>query len=87
MHRFIAAHRPDVILLGWDERAWTRLAFQAWWSVFSLKRLAQRCAKPIVVGIVRRAADLDWLARRGADAAVADMDCIAGIPAAATPRP
>lgn len=76
MHRFIEEHRPDVILLGWDERPWTRTAFRAWWSVFSLKRLAHRYGKPIVPGIVRRTDDLAWLSRRGIGMAVADMDFI-----------
>jgi len=76
MHGFMAAHRPDVILLGWDERPWTRLAFKAWWSLFSLDRLARRYGNPIVPGIVRRMDDLAWLSRRGIGMAVADMDFI-----------
>jgi len=80
MHRFMAAHRPDVILLGWDERRWTHLAFKAWWSVCSLERLGRRYGRPVVLGIVRRQADLDWLAQRGVEMAVADMDFIDGTP-------
>lgn len=76
MHRFIGAHDPDVILLGWDERPWTRLAFRAWWSLFSLERLARRYGRPIVPGIVRREADLDWLGGRGIEMAVADIEFI-----------
>ena len=76
MHRFMAAHRPDVILLGWDERLWTRFAFKTWWSLFSLERLARRYGKPVVPGIVRRTDDLAWLSRRGIGMTVADMDCI-----------
>jgi len=76
MHRFIEAHHPDIVLLCWDERAWTRFAFRVWWSLFSLKRSAQRYSKPIIVGIVRQAADLEWLAQQGVDAAIADMDFI-----------
>lgn len=76
MHRFIEAHRPDVILLGWDQRLWTRLAFRAWWSAFPLTRLTRRYGKPVVVGIVRRAADLQWLSRQNVHAAVADMDVL-----------
>jgi hypothetical protein len=77
MHRFIAACDPDVILLGWDERRWTRLAFRAWWSVFPLARLARRYRKPVVAGIVRRRSDLDWLSRQNVYAATVDMDVIA----------
>jgi hypothetical protein len=65
---------PDVLLLGWDGRSWTRLAFRIWWSAFSLERMAQRHNKPVVAGIVQRISDLSWLARQGLHAAVADMD-------------
>lgn len=65
---------PDMLFLGWDARAWTRLAFRAWWTAFSLERTAQRFGIPVVAGVVQRPADLDWLARQGVYAAVADMD-------------
>lgn len=65
---------PDVLFLGWDARAWTRLAFRAWWTALSLERTAQRCGIPVVAGVVQRPGDLDWLARQGVHAAVADMD-------------
>lgn len=74
LERALRAHAPDVLLLGWDHRAWTRRAFRGWWSVFSLPRLAARHRVPVVVGIVQRAADLAWLARQGVDAAVTDLD-------------
>jgi hypothetical protein len=75
--RIVREHAPDVLLLGWDGRAWTRLAFRIWWSFFSLARMAQRHNKPVVAGIVRRSGDLSWLARQGLYAAVADMDLVA----------
>jgi glycerophosphoryl diester phosphodiesterase len=68
------AYAPDVLFLGWDDRAWTRAAFRAWWSAASLARLGQRHRVPVVVGIVQRAADLDWLRRQGVHAAVTDFD-------------
>jgi len=74
--RLAAAFSPDVILLGWDERAWTRLAFRAWWSVFSLRRMGQRYSAEVVVGVARRASDVRWLRRQGIDAAVIDMAAI-----------
>lgn len=88
MHRFIAAHRPDVILLGWDERRkpWSRLAFRAWWSVFPLARVTRRAGTPVVVGIIRRASDLHWLSRRNIYAAIADMDVLDGTQGARTPQ-
>jgi glycerophosphoryl diester phosphodiesterase len=72
--RAMRAYAPDVLFLGWDYRAWSRIAFQAWWSAFSLARLAGRHRVPVVVGIVQRAVDLDWLGRRGVHAAVTDFD-------------
>jgi glycerophosphoryl diester phosphodiesterase len=72
--RAMHAFAPDMLFLGWDYRAWSRIAFQAWWSVFSLARLARRHGLPVVVGIVQRAADLDWLERQGVHAAVTDVD-------------
>jgi hypothetical protein len=80
MQGFIAAHDPDLILLGWNSRPWTRAAFRAWWSVASLPRLSQRTGKPVVAGIVRRTADLHWLTRQNVHAAVADMDVVGEAP-------
>ena len=74
LDRAVAMWTPDVLMLGWDDRAWTRIAFRAWWSVFSLARLARRHRVPVVAGIVQRAADLKWLARQGIHAAVVDFE-------------
>jgi glycerophosphoryl diester phosphodiesterase len=74
LDRAVSTYAPDVLFLGWDHRAWSRVAFRAWWSVFSLARLARRHKMPVVVGIVQRAADLDWLARQDVHAAVTDFD-------------
>jgi len=72
--RVVRRHAPDVLCLGWDARAWTRLAFRAWWSVFSLERMARRHGLPVVVGVAQRAGDVHWLSRQRVYAAVADMD-------------
>ncbi len=80
LDRAVRAYAPDVLFLGWDHRAWTRTAFRAWWSVFSLAQLSRRHRVPVVVGIVQRAGDLEWLRRQGVDAAVTDLD--ATLPAA-----
>jgi hypothetical protein len=69
---------PDVLLLGWDDRAWTRMAFRAWWSLFSLDRLGRRHRLPVVAGIVQRSSDLAWLSRQHVYAAVADIDRVRG---------
>jgi hypothetical protein len=74
LHRAVRTFAPDVLLLGWDERRWTRAAFRCWWSMFSLERIVRRHRLPLVVGVAQRAADLDWLARQPLYAAVADVD-------------
>ena len=74
--RLAARHKPDVILLGWDERAWTRRAFRLWWGTASLRRMGARHGAAVVVGVAQRRADLRWLARQGIEAATADMDLL-----------
>lgn len=74
--RLAVAVAPDVILLGWDDRTWTRLAFRAWWSIFSLRRMGQRHSAAVVVGVARRARDVRWLSRQGIDAAVVDVAAV-----------
>ncbi len=76
--RSMRAHRPDMLFMGWDDRVWTRVAFRAWWSAFPLAGVGRRCRVPIVVGVVQRRADLDWLSGQDVHAAVVDMDCIGG---------
>src|SRR5215510_7653272 len=63
LNRVAHALAPDVLLLGWDYRAWTRVAFQTWWSCFSLGALSRRHGVPVVVGIVHRKRDIHWLSR------------------------
>jgi hypothetical protein len=72
--RIVREFAPDVLLLGWDDRSWTRMAFRAWWSLFSLERLGNRHRLPVVAGIVQRNGDLRWLSRQHLYAAVADID-------------
>ncbi len=67
------AWRPDLLFIGWDERPWTRLVFRAWWTVFSLPRLAERHRVPVVAGVVQHADDFQWLSRQGVYAAVGDF--------------
>ena len=80
LNRWARQHRPDVLLLGWDDRTWTRVAFRSWWSCFSLDRVGRRHGVPVVVGVVQRQRDLDWLARQRIGAAVGDIDLIRGAP-------
>jgi len=74
LNRAVRAFAPDVLFLGWDARVWTRVAFRAWWSVFSLERSARRLDRPVVVGIAQRWDDLQWLSRQNIYGVVADID-------------
>ena len=87
LDRAMRAYAPDVLFLGWDHRAWTRAAFRAWWSAFSLARLSRRHQVAVVVGIVQRATDLDWLRRQGVAAAVTDLDATITAGLGSAPRP
>jgi glycerophosphoryl diester phosphodiesterase len=78
LNRWARQQKPDVLLLGWDDRTWTRVAFRSWWSCFSLERVGRRHGVPVVVGVVQRQRDLDWLKRQGIAAAVGDIDLIRG---------
>ncbi|HUF57110.1 MAG TPA: glycerophosphodiester phosphodiesterase [Thermohalobaculum sp.] len=71
--RLAAAHRPDVLGLGWDSRGWTRRAFRSWCSLFRLDALGDRASADIVVGVVQDPDDLGWLREQGVQAAVADL--------------
>jgi hypothetical protein len=71
--RLVRRYQPDVLLLGWDERAWTRIGFRLWWSVFSLEELGRRYSAAVVVGVAQRASDVQWLRRQNIEAAVADI--------------
>jgi len=76
--RFVRRHAPDVILLGWDARYWTRIAFRSWWSLFSLEQVARRHQVPLVVGVAQSMSDLRWLSRQHLYGAVADISLIRG---------
>jgi glycerophosphoryl diester phosphodiesterase family protein len=78
LDRIVRLYAPDVLLLGWDARSWTRIAFRAWWSFFSLERFARRHQVPVVVGVAQRMKDLDWLAPQHIYGAVADINLIRG---------
>jgi hypothetical protein len=86
LDHIVRLYAPDVILLGWDARSWTRIAFRAWWSLFSLERLARRHQVPVVVGVAQRMKDLDWLAPQHIYGAVADINLIRGDRARAEQR-
>ena len=74
LNRVVRRYAPDVLFLGWDARVWTRIAFRAWWSLFSLERRARRYKLPVVVGIAQRLDDLHWLSRQHVHRVVADID-------------
>jgi len=57
-------HKPDCILLGWDDRKWTQLAFKLWWSVFSLKSMAKKYGIKIISGVAETSAHVHWFAKQ-----------------------
>jgi Glycerophosphoryl diester phosphodiesterase family len=62
----VARFAPDVVLMGWAG-AWTRCAVKTYWSVRSLKRLAERHpGTQFVMGVAQSEADIAWLRRRDA---------------------
>src|SRR5262245_48173096 len=78
LDRIMRLYAPDVLLLGWAEHSWTRIAFRTWWSFFSLERLTRRHQVPVVVGVAQRMKDLDWLAPQHLYGAVADLNLVRG---------
>jgi len=61
----IQQFNPDAVLLGWDDRWWTRLAFKSVWSVLSLDKLCKKYDKiSFVVGVVNCEGDYNWLRRQ-----------------------
>lgn len=61
----VAAFRPDMLLMGWADTR-TRLAVQAWWSAFSLRRLAATMpGTAIVMGVAQNESHVTWLRRHG----------------------
>jgi hypothetical protein len=83
LSRAVRAYSPDVLFLGWDAHVWTRIAFRAWWSIFSLERRARHHQLPLVVGIAQRLVDLHWLSRQHIYGVVADIDRTIDLAAAA----
>jgi hypothetical protein len=64
--RTIRRLAPDVVLMGWTE-PWERAAVQAWWSMFSLGRVARRFPETeFIMGVAQNEADIAWLRARGA---------------------
>lgn len=61
--------KPDAVLMGWTE-PWERAAVQAWWSIFSLARVARRFpGTEFMMGVAQNEGDIAWLRGRGALAA------------------
>jgi len=70
----IRFYKPDTILLGWDDRLWTKRAFKIWWSIFSLKKLTTKYSVDIIVGVAESKKDISWLTKKGVSTFTADME-------------
>ncbi len=66
---------PDVLLLGWDDRSWTYLAFRTWWSIASLKKLSYNASVDIIAGVAQSSVQLRWLKSQKIKGYTADMEC------------
>ncbi len=71
--KIVSTFNPNTILLGWDDRKWTKIAFKIWWSIFSLRNLTKKYNARVVVGVTNSTADIDWLERQGIDMATSDV--------------
>ncbi len=61
----VKKYNPDSILIGWDERWWTKPVFKLIWSVFSFERLSQKYPKvKFVAGVVESNSDHDWISKQ-----------------------
>ncbi len=57
---------PDVVLMGWAG-GWSRRAVKIYWSMRSLKRLAERHSRTqFVMGVAQSETDITWLRRHHA---------------------
>ncbi len=65
---------PDIVLLGWDDRKWTQLAFRIWWGLFSLKKLSALLNVPFIIGVAESKDHLQWCAKRGVHACTIDLE-------------
>ena len=61
----IRKYNPDSILMGWDDRWWTKSVFKFLWSVFSFDKLSKKYPNiKFVAGVVKNNSDHDWISRQ-----------------------
>ena len=61
----IQKYRPDTVLLGWDDRWWTKPFFKSVWSFLSLPRLCKQYPDiHFVVGVVKSEVDYRWVSKQ-----------------------
>ncbi len=57
--------RPDSILIGWDDRWWTKSVFKFVWTIFSLKNICEKYSNiDFVVGVAKSKEDYNWLCKQ-----------------------
>ncbi len=70
----VEQYKPDILVLGWDpERAWTRLAFKIYWSIFSLHKMARKYNVKLFSGVASSKRDITWLQNHKIDYYSADL--------------
>ncbi len=74
IRKAVELYKPHTILLGWDERLWTKVAFKIWWSLFSLEKVARKHSIKFVSGVAESESHIHWLTRQNIDMFTVDME-------------
>ncbi len=69
----VRKYRPNTLLIGWDERPWTFVAFATWWSIFNLRKITQKHNVTLIAGVAQSTKQLAWARKIGITAIIADM--------------
>ena len=72
----VRTYQPDTLLLGWDERPWTFIAFATWWSIFDLRKVTKKYNIQLVAGVAQSTSQLNWARKIGVTTITADMQLI-----------
>ena len=61
----INTFNPDSVLIGWDDRWWTKPAFKIVWTLFSLPKICEKYSNvDFAVGVVKSEEDYNWLCKQ-----------------------
>lgn len=61
----IFTFNPDFVLMGWDDRRWTKIVFKLIWNIFSLTNLCKKYIDTnFVIGVAKTSGDYKWLLKQ-----------------------